>query len=232
MIRNFLREYFHFTRGEVNGTLVLAAVMLGMFAYPHIHGFLARPSAYPVDPELIEAIRAFYTNRDNPPGQEPLSPESPQALLTSSEAGIKTAGDATQTALIDLNSADTADLMQVSGIGPVLSRRILRYRDILGGFSSVEQLKEIYGLDEDRYMLINHFFYARTDCISRIRPLHDDFGVLLRHPYLDFDQVSQIFRLRNNENLRSIEDLLKTSAFSEPDVDRLRPYLDFGETQN
>src|SRR5690606_11332377 len=47
----------------------------------------------------------------------------------------------------DLNEADTMQLEKIYGIGPTLAKRIVKYRDRLGGFTSQEQLKEVYGLD-------------------------------------------------------------------------------------
>jgi competence protein ComEA len=226
MIRKFLREYFHFSRGEANGTIVLCAIMLLVFAFPHIYGILHRPSPRPADPELVAAIRAFYGEREDPA-------ETPSGHLTSGYPAdpidhepVRPAGNALP--LIDLNLADSLDLMRVRGIGPVLSRRILRYRDLLGGYSNIEQLKEVYGFGEERYLMIGTRFFACSTRIIRLRPGHDDFPVLLRHPYLDFDQVSEIFRLRRDSRINSIEDLLNTSAFSVADIERLGPYLDFG----
>jgi hypothetical protein len=221
MISKFLREYFHFSRGEANGTIVLCAIMLLVFAYPYIHGTLFRPSSYPVDPELLAMIRDFYGEKENP--VESFSP----APADSFERGPAGPPDAGHPSKIDLNLADTLDLMRVNGIGPVLSRRILRYREILGGYRCIEQLREVYGLGEERYSLISKNFYACSTQIKRLSPLHDEFPDLLRHPYLDFDQVSEIFRLRKDASLNSIEDLRKTSAFTAADIERLRPYLDF-----
>jgi hypothetical protein len=222
MISKYLKEFFHFSRGEANGTIVLCAIMLLVFAYPHIHGVFFRPSAHPVDPELLAMIRAFYGERESP-----VELSSPAMTDTIGKVGPARPADAGHPSMIDLNLADTLDLMRVIGIGPVLSRRILRYREILGGYSCIEQLREVYGLGEERYSLISKNFYACSTQIEKLRPLHDEFPDLLRHPYLDFDQVSEIFRLRKDTALNSIEDLIKTSAFTAADIERLRPYLDF-----
>jgi predicted DNA-binding helix-hairpin-helix protein len=54
--------------------------------------------------------------------------------------------DQFQPILIDINVADTSQLMGVVGIGHILSNRIIKYRDLLGGFSNIGQLNDVYGL--------------------------------------------------------------------------------------
>ena len=127
---------------------------------------------------------------------------------------------------IDLNSADTLDLMKIRGIGPVFSRRILRYRDILGGYVFTEQLREVYGIDEELYQNISPFVFADTGSVVKLRPATGGFGELLRHPYLDYNQVSEIFRIRDTCIITSAEILLQSPAFSESDIVKLRPYME------
>ncbi len=127
----------------------------------------------------------------------------------------------------DINTADTNQLMMIRGIGPVLSRRILRYRDILGGYHDALQLLEVYGIDEERYLEIEPYVFADTSRIVKLYPFSDDFGVLLRHPYLDYEQVSEIFRFRYRNKLNSCGDLLQSDAFNEEDLIKLSPYFHF-----
>ena len=47
----------------------------------------------------------------------------------------------------DINKASASDFQEVSGIGAVLSERIVKYRSYLSGFSVLEQCYELYGLD-------------------------------------------------------------------------------------
>lgn len=58
------------------------------------------------------------------------------------------------TVRIDINRADTSEWKRLRGIGSVLSKRIVKYRDKCGGFKSVEQLRKIYGLSEETYQSI------------------------------------------------------------------------------
>ena len=56
--------------------------------------------------------------------------------------------------LVELNTADTTILKKVPGIGSTFARRIMKYRELLGGFYDVSQLAEVYGIDEERYQAL------------------------------------------------------------------------------
>ena len=62
--------------------------------------------------------------------------------------------------LLDLNEADSVDLVKVRGIGKVLSARIVKFRKAKGGYSSVEELQKVYGIDEQRYEEIKEHFFV------------------------------------------------------------------------
>lgn len=227
MIRNFFKEYFSFSRSEKNGTLILCLVLLVVMLFPHIYGSLVKSTSYPADPDFLAEVDSFYRSREA--GQETTTATS--KILTGGQKVEKErtmipVSDSLRT-LIDLNRADTLELMDIKGIGPVFSRRILRYRDILGGYYKTGQLKEVYGIDGERFLEISPRLVADTSMIKKLRPATDDFGILLRHPYLDYDQVSQIFRLRDAGKLDSIEDLLTLPDFTDRDIERLSPYLIF-----
>ncbi len=241
-MRRFLADYFFFTRGERNGTLVLAVLMVLVFVFPYIYNALKGPSEYQADPDFIKEIQAFYGLEDNY-GQGPDSSgvtgtgkfpadsagggDDLRQGRHGQRPGLENSVHLVPEKRIDINSADTTGLMRIRGIGPVFSRRLVRYREILGGYHNVAQLLEVYGMDEGRYVDTEPFVYADTTLVTRLRPLSDEFGVLLRHPYLDYSQVSEIFRLRRSGGLKNAEDLLQSSSFTRQDISRLSPYLAF-----
>ena len=241
-MRRFLVDYFFFTRGERNGTLVLAVLMVLVFVFPYIYNALKGPSEYQADPDFIKEIRSFYSLEDNYGNRPDSSGVTGTGKLPADSAGggddlrqgrygqgpgLENIDQQVPEKRIDINSADTTQLMRIRGIGPVFSRRIVRYREILGGYHSVAQLLEVYGIDQGRYMETEPFVYADTTLVTRLRPLSDEFGTLLRHPYLDYEQVSEIFRLRRSGGLKNVEDLLQSASFTRQDLTRLSPYLAF-----
>ena len=129
--------------------------------------------------------------------------------------------------IIELNQADTLTLKKIPGIGSTFARRIVGYRELLGGFYTGEQLAEVYGIDEERYNSLSPWFKVDT---TRIRPLPVNqlsYKELLRHPYLNASQVRQLDRLRRKAPLQSWNDFILLEEFSTVDYQRLRPYLSF-----
>lgn len=130
--------------------------------------------------------------------------------------------------VIDLNKADTIELMKVPGIGPIFSNRIVKFRDLLGGFYHREQLQEVYGLTTDRYDEINKWFQIDTSAIIKLAINSADFKTLNRHPYLSYEQTRAIVQVRTQKKkIISWIDLMLLEEFTETDQIRLMPYLLF-----
>ncbi|MFN8416397.1 MAG: helix-hairpin-helix domain-containing protein [Cytophagaceae bacterium] len=88
--------------------------------------------------------------------------------------------------LVDLNKADSISFLEVKGIGPVLAGRIVKYRNLLGGYVSIEQLKEVYGLKEENYTKIKTQVMITSSGIKKIEVdslIRNPYGIY--HPYWD-----------------------------------------------
>jgi len=132
--------------------------------------------------------------------------------------------------IVELNTADTTILKKVPGIGSSFARRITKYRDLLGGFYSVSQLQEIYGMDDERYQAIRPWFHADTSFIAKLPVNHLSYESLIRHPYLNPKQTRAICRLRQQKgNLSGWENLRLLDEFSVVDMKRLEAYFSFGD---
>lgn len=131
--------------------------------------------------------------------------------------------------ILELNSADSASLQMIRGIGPYIARRIIRYREQLGGYVSPEQIREIEGLRMDYPDSVIQHLRACPDSVHPIRVQHASVRQMMNHPYLNFEQARDIYRLRRRHKMRNIEDLKNVPAISEQERERLRPYLDFRE---
>lgn len=126
--------------------------------------------------------------------------------------------------VIELNGADTTELMKIPGIGRVLARRITGYRQRLGGFHHIGQLKEI-NLNPER---LRPWFRIDTTAIRRLRLNRLDVERLRRHPYLNFFQARAIVEWRKkNGRLSSLKPFLLYDEFTEDDFRRLAPYVSF-----
>lgn len=130
----------------------------------------------------------------------------------------------TEGLVVPLNEADTTALKKVPGIGSYYARRIVDYRNKLGGFVSLAQLQEIEGMPED----VERWFSLSADSVHRIRVNQATKNQLVRHPYLRVYRARAIWDYRHNVGpLHSLDDLRRLPDFTEDDIRRLAPYLSF-----
>jgi competence protein ComEA len=133
-----------------------------------------------------------------------------------------------QKPLLEINSCDSASLVRLPGIGPVLSARIIKYRNLLGGFARIEQLKEVYGLPEETYDLIKGRLYADTCLIAGINVNSADYRMLARLPYLEKYEVTAILKYRElNGRIQGISDLTENKLITVETARKVIPYLRF-----
>jgi DNA uptake protein ComE-like DNA-binding protein len=126
--------------------------------------------------------------------------------------------------LVDLNTADTTALMRVPGIGAVRARRIVAYRQSLGGYHSIAQVYEACDLPED----LGDWVHIGTPQTVKLNVNTMSITELRAHPYLSYHQARAIVELRRREgDIRSLRQLLFLDEFAEADAARLAPYLTF-----
>lgn len=102
---------------------------------------------------------------------------------------------------LELNTTDSIALVALPQIGEVMASRIHRYRDRLGGFVCYEQLFEIKGMDSARFTTITPYLLLDTSNIRKLEVNRDEFKTLLRHPYLEYEQVKAIVNHRERKGL-------------------------------
>ena len=126
--------------------------------------------------------------------------------------------------VVDLNRADTTELMRIPGIGSGIARLIAGYRQRLGGFYSLEQLRDI-DLDPGP---LRPWLRIDTTAIRRINLNRADVERLRRHPYFNFYQAKAIVeRRRKHGPLRSLKVFAFYEEFTEADFERMRHYVSF-----
>lgn len=131
--------------------------------------------------------------------------------------------------LIDLNTCDTIALMSLKGIGTILSKRILKYKEVLGGFYRIEQLKEVYGVTSETYELIKDYItVSNVEGIKKININQIDANSLGKHPYLSPKDAKLIVNYRDQHgNYANIEDFTKIGTLSDLAIAKIAPYLIF-----
>lgn len=127
--------------------------------------------------------------------------------------------------MIDLNACDTAQLKAVPGIGSYYAGKICRYRERLGGFLSVEQIKEVEGLPPG---VERWFSVGSQPTVRKLRVNRASFKELVRHPYVSEEQAKAIRNyVHHYGRIGSWRDLKFLDEFTEADVRRLAPYVAF-----
>jgi competence protein ComEA len=130
--------------------------------------------------------------------------------------------------IIELNSADSAKLTRINGIGPAFAQRITQYRKRLGGFLNKEQLKEIYGFDEEKYSQIKEQVSVNPARITKLKINQVDFEGLRRFPYLTNKQTNAIIQYRNQHgNYSTIADMRNIVILDEVILRKIEPYIVF-----
>lgn len=134
----------------------------------------------------------------------------------------------TEKPTVDVNSADSATLEQLRGIGPAFARRIIMYRQRLGGFYRVEQLKEVWGLDSALYVKIAPQLKIDPKQVKKIAINTATFETLKKHPYLSYRQMNAIINYRKQHgDYRSEGDLAKVVLLDAPTIAKILPYIEF-----
>lgn len=98
--------------------------------------------------------------------------------------------------VININLADTTELQKIRGIGQVFSSRIVRYRELLGGYYCTTQLLEVFGIDSTRFEQIRTHVTVDGNGIRKLNLNQAEFGDLVRHPYIDRKTANAILTLR------------------------------------
>jgi len=125
---------------------------------------------------------------------------------------------------IEINSADTTELMKIPGIGSYFARSITKYREKLGGFASTQQLEEIEGFPKSALA----FMEIDPSHINKMNINKLTLNQLRRHPYLNFYQAQEICNYRRLKGpLHSLEDLKLLQEFPPDEIERLKPYICF-----
>ena len=97
---------------------------------------------------------------------------------------------------VELNRADTSDIMRIPGFGSKRAQKIVEYRDKLGGFYSLAQLKEIYILQNIKLEYVEKYFTADRQLIHKININQCDYKTLIAHPYFDSYLTKTILNYR------------------------------------
>ena len=219
--REPIKNWFGFTRRERRSSFILLIVIVLILGLR-----VAVPEKY-IDIEDITDSIFYYAEvketdifKGSPEKKQNQKPEKP--VRRPMISGYQ------KRPLINLNSCDTSQLISLPGIGPVLSVRIIKYRNLLGGFASVEQLREVYRLSAETFDLIKGRVYADSTDVVRININEAVYRDLSKLPYFEKYEVTAILKYRALKGrIGGMNDLTLNKLIPVEKVAKVRPYLRF-----
>ena len=235
-----------FTKGERTAIIILAAVILLIIAAnffvmnhkPNVNKSLHNlDSIIALHEEAVDDMKArelaeqmerearnkkIREEREKKKLQKPKKPDFKKKEVKKENSVMKK-----EIHIVNLNTTDTLELMQLPEIGAFFAKNIVDYREKLGGYIDKEQLLEVYGFDSIRLEIIAPFIDIDSVTIRKIRINYDDFKTILRHPYIEYEDVKKIVNHRESKGMiKDWETYLK--VVEREDIDRrLRWYLEF-----
>jgi competence ComEA-like helix-hairpin-helix protein len=130
----------------------------------------------------------------------------------------------------DLNLADTAILQTVNGIGPILSNRIVTFRDKLGGFVDPNQLYQVYNLDSTVILRLKNVCFIAPEFQPKLINLNTSaVEEIAAHPYIKWKQARLLVAYRAQHGpFKEADDLIKVYSIDHDLVEKITPYISFG----
>jgi competence protein ComEA len=211
-LQTIFKEYFSFTKRERRGILVLLAIL------------------------LLVIIAPYLWNKFFPPKIKPLSEFEQQVTFLKNNTADEKGADSTsyktkyynskETFTIEINSADSTSFERINGIKKFIAARIIKYRKALGGFYSISQLKEVYGLKPQVIDSNMQHFTVDASSIKTININTADNNTLKHHPYIGYSLANVIVQYRTQHgNFNSKADLKKIAIITDDVYEKLAPYI-------
>lgn len=219
-----LKNFFALNRKERSGALLLMimifVLILANLLLPYIRH--AREIDYSLFEKEVKEMEGCLNHKNddkeiNVDKQNIYSRKTAKKLPAKMKSEVKK---------IELNTTDSLGLIRIKGIGPVFSSRIIKYRELLGGFTSINQLLEVYGIDSSKFHNIKRYVKADESIIKRIDLNDASFKQLLKHPYIEYDLVKEIINYRNsNGGFTSVTEIINLEDVDSLKYYKLKPYL-------
>jgi DNA uptake protein ComE-like DNA-binding protein len=220
-MRSQLKNYLSITKKEWNGMVVLVIVIALVLAAPY--AFQASRKDTTINTKDFDrAVATLAQAKKSQTGDYPDNTNEKQASTT------PVYKKAAPGEVVELNAADSTKLTELHGIGPAFAKRIISYRSRLGGFYRKEQLKEVFGLDSEKYAGLQAQVKVDPSHIRKIKINNVDFDALKYFPYLSFKQMNAIIQFREQHgDYESIRDMKNIAILDNEILRKIEPYLVF-----
>ncbi len=216
-----IQKEFDLSRSQAKGFVVMLFTIVVFLTAPFFYDWLvpSKPVESSISSAKMDSMLAFIevayaqpslevssgiNHGDNTPieeEQESILPASTTKPASRNSYSHHKKTSKPKPVSFELNSADTAQLQSIYGIGPAFSKRIIKFRDLLGGFVAKDQLYQVYKLDS---VVANRLMKRCTLDASLVKKLDVNNATvkqLVHHPYLDYETAVQIVRQRERKGL-------------------------------
>jgi competence protein ComEA len=229
-LKRHVQDLFGFSKAEAKGVWVLVVLLwFAITLRPAIRWYEAtygRPS-HTVDGKLLDSLVAEWEQAASPIDSLASITESIQQPVVKKHTNPSTMAASPSLKPFDINQVAEGMLAKLPAIKPALAQRIIKYRDRLGGFVNKKQYQEVYGLQGQALASLEQFTYIVADFIPRQIDINNaDFKTLLKHPYLSYEVVQQLVRLRKQrKGFTQLDLLLTEQVLDSVSLEKIRPYL-------
>lgn len=193
-----------------------------------IRNYLAKGGRFrkPEDFQRIYGLRPAEYERLAPYIRIAAPPQVPDRYYMTDPKPL-TAATPRSYAPVDINSADTLAFIALPGIGSKLAARIVNFREKLGGFYSISQLAETYGLPDSTFQKIKPYLQLNNTAIRKININTATVDELKAHPYIRYSIANPIVAYRKEHgSFSKVEDIRKVATVTDEIYNRINPYLD------
>lgn len=180
-------------------------------------GFFKNPTdfskMYVVDSIMFTKLRPFIRIETIP------------EVDTEKETNYPSSSDKTSI-VIELNSADTIELVMLKGIGKGYARRIVAYRQLLGGYRRIEQLSEVWGFSPELIESIRQNITIDSTLVKTINVNMVSYQDLKKHPYLtDYQAKAIIYYRETKGDIESVKEILDNKLIDQETYRKIQGYL-------
>jgi competence ComEA-like helix-hairpin-helix protein len=185
---------------------------------------------YGLSDSLYQSLVPFILLPDRLVSPNIIQPKKPQSNIKAA-AVIKKEKEEIEPEIvrIELNTADSLVFRKLKGIGPSYSSRIVKYRELLGGFTSIDQIREVFGISDSLYQtLVPYLTIAESFVPNQLNINLATFKELNAHPYISYEQTKAIMNGKSKfGKFENPEDLKRLDLFDSIQIAKLTPYLKF-----
>lgn len=230
MIKKLLREVYMLPRGEQRALVLVSFLLILSVGIRLLVQVLPEREPAGME-EFVKESQALFASIAL---ADSLRKERSDSIRQSRKSGSYTSKSYSYSSsnkkpkqLININRADSVQLLPLPGIGPVFAGRIVKYRELLGGYVRIDQLYEVYGFPEKTLDLIRDRIVLDSGAIRKILLDSASFRDLLRHPYLELEEVKSLVNYRDfKQDISTLMELRQNQVLPDSTLERIGPYLD------